>query len=149
MILPSSAWPWVDRYRTIPHRDGGRTFSGADCWGLCQLVLAAEEAVWIADTGRFARPETPALRHKVWALQSAPPADTAQIEPRAILLLARAGDGRRVALHAGIGVDDRHILHTTAQRGAQVQTLEEITREWQITAVYPVALVRSLMQVGT
>jgi cell wall-associated NlpC family hydrolase len=40
VILPSSAWPWADRYRAIPYLDGGRTFSGADCWGLCQLVLA-------------------------------------------------------------------------------------------------------------
>jgi cell wall-associated NlpC family hydrolase len=146
MILPSSAWPWTDRYRTIPHVEGGRTFSGADCWGLCQLVLAAEEAVWIADTGRFARPETPAVRHRVWALQAAPPARIVPIEPRAILLLARAGDERRIAIHAGLGVDHNHILHTTAQTGVQVQPMQEVTREWQVTAVYPVATVRALMQ---
>ena len=87
------------------------------------------------------------MRHRVWALQAAPPAAVSPVEPRAIVLLARAGDARKVAIHAGVGVDSQHILHTTAQAGVRVQPVQEVAREWQMTAVYPVALVRELMLV--
>jgi cell wall-associated NlpC family hydrolase len=44
----------AQKYRDIPYLDGGRTVSGADCWGVVRLVLINEYGVpWLPSWGHI------------------------------------------------------------------------------------------------
>lgn len=115
---------------SIPFRDGGRGWRGADCFGLYLLVLAREAGVRLADhdvsygrdavavvtrieaeiaAGRWLRVEAPARFDAVWM--------TGHIRTAAGVV---RGD-----VHIGVALGDGRVLHTESQTGPQIMRLDD------------------------
>jgi cell wall-associated NlpC family hydrolase len=102
----------TSRYIGIPFRDGGRDFSGLDCWGLVRLVWREEKGVVMPDMGdeyssAFERGDVGPLFDKYtsqnWNIS------VAGMKRRPLdVLVFRFG---RLELHAGLWVAPNEMLH--------------------------------------
>ena len=120
-----------DKYMAIPFKDKGRSFDGADCFGLCALVSLHEAHIAIADpgvslqTGKRATIEVFAAELAIghWF----------KIEmPQTFDWVVMTGftiDGgkavRHAELHCGIMIDEKMMLHTEAHCGPRIVAIDD------------------------
>lgn len=100
--------PWAEKYVGLPFVDGGRDWSGVDCWGLVKLVLEHECSIIVPSYGEISATELLKVASMV--------ADEVQKEPWHPTISAQTFDvavmhKRRAPVHVGVMVDKTHVLH--------------------------------------
>lgn len=143
----------------IPFRDNGRSFSGADCFGLYLLILAGETRAHIADPGVSSGSDQAAVVRAIeveiasgrWiAIATGNGADVKDLARcfDAVIMTAHLRQGLRVVkseLHIGCALGDGMVVHTEEGAGCQVTPLDDPAIINRVTSVYrPRALAGSL-----
>ena len=102
---------WTGRYVGLPFRDGGRDFSGVDCWGLVRLVLDKECGIELPTYAEIGANDLSAIAGMTkretasgeqWIIVAPPSARQFDVA-----LMHR----RRAAVHVGIVVAGKRLLH--------------------------------------
>lgn len=107
--------PWAEKYVGLPFVDGGRDFTGVDCWGLVKLILQTECGIEVPSYGDIGAAEL----LKVASMVS----DETKKEPWHPVIIAQAFDvavmhKRRAPVHVGVMVDQSHVLHVEVKTSA-------------------------------
>lgn len=119
---------WAAKYIGLPFVDGGRSFKGADCWGLVRLIYAEELKIDLPSYGEIAaanligvvREITAGKDGEEWAEVSAK-----QIQPFDVCVM-RFNGKRRVG-HVGIVVNTKTIIHVEAGINAAIVPLSHMS----------------------
>lgn len=107
--------PWVEKYVGLPFADGGRDWSGVDCWGLVRLVFHTECGIDIPSYGEIAASELLKVASMV--------EDETKKEPWHPIIHAQAFDvavmhKRRAPVHVGVMADATNLLHVEIKTSA-------------------------------
>ena len=120
----------LDKYVGIPFKDGGRDFSGLDCWGLVRLVWKEEMGVDMPDMGdeyssAFARGDVGPLFDKYtdqnWNVDVTD-------QPRQPLDVLVFGFGS-LELHVGLWVAEGEMLHVMRGMDTAIERFD--TFKWR------------------
>ncbi len=100
--------PWVEKYIGLPFVDGGRDWSGVDCWGLVRLVLEYERCILVPSYGEISAEELSKVAKEVAGESSKEPWHSV-IHPTGfdVAVMHR----RRSPVHVGIMASPVHLLH--------------------------------------
>lgn len=116
--FPVSDW-WA-RYIGVPFKDGGRDAQALDCWGLVRLVYAQELGRDLPSYGEISARDMVRIARAMGDAQD-DGWDTVT-EPRAFdvaLMRSGRGGGSR-AVHVGVMVDARRVMHVEAAAATSV-----------------------------
>jgi cell wall-associated NlpC family hydrolase len=92
----------------LPFKNGGRDWSGVDCWGLVRLVLLTECKVETPTYGEVPADDLIRIAYKVFDETSREPWHPAtSAQPFDLAVMYR----RLAPIHVGIMVDGQHVLH--------------------------------------
>ena len=139
-----------DRYMAIPYRDHGRSFDGADCFGVCLLILAHEAGIGLADPNAVVATVEAEIASGRW--QRIAEGDGAAVKRQAQLfdLVVMSGHMRRgmavvnADLHIGICIGVGRLIHSESESGCSCVAFDDPAIVRRVKAVYrPQALVRS------
>jgi len=125
----------LSKYVGIPFKDGGRDFSGLDCWGLVRLVWKEERGILMPDMGdeyssAFERGDVCGLFGKYTA-QNWNVDVTDQPRRELDVLVFRFGP---MELHAGLWIAEGEMLHvmqgmaTAVERYGQAKWAKRLSR---------------------
>jgi len=120
----------IKKYIGIPFKDGGRDFSGLDCWGLVRLVWHEERGILMPDMGdeyssAFERGDVCGLFGKYTAQDWN--VDVTDEERRELDVLVFTIGG--LEIHAGLWVGDGEMLHVMQGMATAVERYD--TFKWQ------------------
>lgn len=113
----------ADRFLSIPFRSRGRSYDGADCWGLVWLyyrdVLGIDLVDWseVPATALRSISRLIAEHKREWRVVA---------EPRdgdVVVMRALSDRGPIEDTHVGLVVNRRYVLHTEQQSGARLERL--------------------------
>ena len=107
------------RYAGIPFIDGGRSFDGADCWGLVRLVYLAEAGIVLPSHGEVSAADLRAVARRIEADDRDGawiPVKTGDVRPLDLVLMARPGG--KTPHHVGIVSGPGIVLHTEPETDA-------------------------------
>lgn len=133
----------LDLICAIPHVRGGRSYVGADCYGVLRLAFCEMTGVTLpewgetiaGDVGSEAGSIVAALTSGEWVEISGPlkRADGVLLNVRSVL-----DDGSRVRArnHVGIIVPDGRLLHSTERNGVACVPLDHPTVKTDIAGFY-------------
>lgn len=113
----------ADRFLTIPFRSRGRSYDGADCWGLVWLYHRDVMGIALTD---WADVPARALRRISGLIAEHKRAWPVVIEPRdgdVVVMRALSASGTIEDTHVGVVVDRRYVLHTEERTGARLERL--------------------------
>lgn len=138
-MKPARTPHWGERYARIPFADGGRDFSGCDCWGLVRLVYETELGLALPSygdipasaLGRIARRMSSPRALADWR-QTADPAafDVAVMSGR-----PAKGLHPRAPVHVGLVVDGSRLMHIEEGAGVSVIPLDHPFVRHRIIAI--------------
>lgn len=120
-----------DKYMAVPFLENGRTFDGADCFGLYALVLATELGLAVPDPhvafgSHGARAVVHAFAAAVargdWIEVDAPQMFDAV---RMLGFHTERGEARRSETHVGCYVGRGQVLHTELGTGPRIMSLAD------------------------
>lgn len=126
---------WTQKYVGIPYLDRGRTFEGADCYGLIRLVYRDELLIDLAsfseeypsavDMACVAGLISDARTEQTWIEQR-------EARPYDVLVFRRG----RVECHLGLVVARGRMLHMAEGQSSRIEPYE--TGEWmpRLTGIY-------------
>ena len=102
----------ISKYIGIPFKDGGRDFSGLDCWGLVRLVWKEERGILMPDMGdeyssAFERGDVCGLFGKYTAQDWNEDVTDRPRKPFDVLVFSFG----TLELHAGLWIADGEMLH--------------------------------------
>ena len=120
----------ISKYIGIPFKDGGRDFSGLDCWGLVRLVWHEERGILMPDMGdeyssAFERGDVCGLFGKYTAQDWN--VDVTDMPRRELDVLVFTIGG--LEIHAGLWVADGEMLHVMQGMATAVERYD--TFKWQ------------------
>ncbi len=118
---------WWGDYIGLPFVDGGRDWSGVDCWGLVRLVYAHELAVDLPDYGEIAASDLRALSGIMMAGAWSDPAWRPVERPRDFDVAVMTFYGKRAVGHVGVMIGESAVLHIERQMHAAVVPLSHWT----------------------
>ena len=102
---------WAARYLGIPFEDGGRTWAGLDCWGLCLLVYREQLGITLPDLG-FAYEATSDIEHIAGIIgQYLPELSPVGGEPRDFDFVFMHRLRESPPHHVGLYVTPERVLH--------------------------------------
>ena len=99
---------WAEKYLGLPFVDGGRTWSGVDCWGLVRLVFKHERGIELPTYGDIPASELIRIAYKVKEETAKEPWNAVSI-PQAIDMAVMYS--RHAPIHVGVMVDNKYLLH--------------------------------------
>ena len=119
----------ISKYIGIPFRDGGRDFSGLDCWGLVRLVWHEERGILMPDMGdeyssAFERGDVCGLFGKYTAQDWNVDVTDMPRRPLDVLVFTIGG----FEIHAGLWVADGEMLHVMQGMATAVERYD--TFKW-------------------
>lgn len=106
---------WVQDYMCIPFRDGGRDWTGCDCWGLVRLVLAEQAGLALPSFDTVTGAEiggTIAEQAEEWL-----PVRPGYEQRFDAVVMASTIDGRSAEIHIGIITRPGFVLHSEERLG--------------------------------
>lgn len=111
------------KYTAIPFVDRGRSFEGADCWGLVALIYKTELSIELPSYGAISSKDLLSVAKAMkdgkdfgdWV------AVDQQKEFDVIVMSGRVGH-EKLAIHVGIAVDENKIIHT--EQGVNVVVVD-------------------------
>lgn len=115
-MLPAVAHRhWVDRYLGLSFKDGGRDFTGVDCWGLVRLVYGHECGVALPAYGEISARDLARIAGEVESAANADPwIAAAPARAFDVVVMMR----RHRPVHVGVMVDAGRVLHIEAKTAA-------------------------------
>lgn len=127
---------WWNSYVGIPFQVLGSDREGADCWGLCVLVLR--------EVFNFDMPRHRELSLKAHAKGVAPEhlfserfVETENPQPGDILHMYGLYQGKKSAIHVGVVTSDRHhILHVEEDTTSAIINIRRPLHSWRPIAYY-------------
>jgi cell wall-associated NlpC family hydrolase len=119
----------LKKYIGIPFRDGGRDFSGLDCWGLVRLVWHEERGILMPDMGdeyssAFERGDVCGLFGKYTAQDWNEDVTDRPRQELDVLVFTIGG----LEIHAGLWVRDGEMLHVMQGMATAVERYD--TCKW-------------------
>jgi cell wall-associated NlpC family hydrolase len=126
MLSDAAALAWTERYLFIPFRDEGRSFRGADCYGLYWLAWKSERGIELPDAliyGHTTIGNTPALNK---AIESKIDRFAAVDNPAPFAAVLFRSDG--LPVHIGLCLGQGLFMHTRASTGVVLDNLN--SRQW-------------------
>lgn len=99
---------WIEKYVGIPFVDGGRDWTGLDCWGLVRLVLKTECNIEVPSYGDISADELAAVAREVASECSKEPWHPV-IKP--LTFDVAVMHKRKSPVHVGIMTTPTHMLH--------------------------------------
>lgn len=121
-----------DKYMAVPFQHGGRSFLGADCYGLYSLVLAEEAGLampvkaerYDVDPRAVAAAVSAALARGEWLRVAGEPR---QFDAAVMTGIHGLGRGAlRAELHVGCVIEGRKILHTEEHTGPRIVDVDDV-----------------------
>jgi cell wall-associated NlpC family hydrolase len=112
-------------YVGIPFVDGGRDRTGCDCWGLVRIVFA-DNGIDLPSYGEIAASEMLAIAREIGGAISGDPWRRVDGDPRRamdVAVMRRAGEASRVAIHVGVMLDARRLLHIELSKDSHIVPL--------------------------
>lgn len=100
--------PWFEKYVGLPFVDGGRSWSGVDCWGLVRLAFHDEKRIDLPTYGDIPACELIKIAYKVaeeTAKEPWHPAVVPQAFDMAVMYRVHA------PIHVGVMANSTHVLH--------------------------------------
>jgi cell wall-associated NlpC family hydrolase len=123
-----SAW-WAG-YVGLPFRYDGRTRDGLDCWGLVRLAFTERAGIGLPSYGEIPAARLARVAERMMADSLLPPWTVATGAPRELDVVLMTGrtlqDGRRrpLAMHVGVMIDARRVLHVEEETAAVAIALD-------------------------
>lgn len=125
----------LKRYLAVPYKSGGRSWDGADCWGLVCLLYANELGVALplydgidALKHELVSPHIEAAqRSSEWA--SVPLSETAPFD----VVLARITGH---PWHLGVLLEDRQFIHSLPSRGVTIDRITSVAWKSRLLGAY-------------
>jgi cell wall-associated NlpC family hydrolase len=114
-----SLMSWPDRYMKVPFVDGGRSMSGADCYGLVRLVMERECSILLPSYGEISARDLAKIAVSMEADASSEAWVSAE-QPREFDVAVMRWFARPQTGHVGIMIDSRRVLHTEERTGSPV-----------------------------
>lgn len=126
----------MEKYIGIPFRDGGRDWTGCDCFGLVRLVLIHEYGKEVSAldwlSGKTLEDQKNAIENGRELIPNEPIIDDYQ--PGDIALIRIGG----VPCHVGVFIDKNRIMQIDKKSGVYIQNIEYVKREGRLEGVYRV-----------
>jgi cell wall-associated NlpC family hydrolase len=113
----------ADRFLTVPFLSRGRSYDGADCWGLVWLYHRDMLGIGIDD---WAEVPARSLRRISRLIAEHKRAWRVVTEPRdgdVVVMRSLSAGGPITDTHVGVVVNRRFVLHTEEQTGARLERL--------------------------
>lgn len=98
---------WAEKYVGLPFVDGGRGWSGVDCWGLVRLIYKTEAKIDLPDYGEISASELIRVSRTIERDSKAEPWVEVVDAPKPFDVLVMRGR----PLHVGVMVTRSHVLH--------------------------------------
>jgi hypothetical protein len=143
---------WADKYMMIPFRDGGRDWSGVDCFGAYALILAEENVMKLPlyeglsygrGIAKCVRAIELNLKRGDWIKVCEGNGEIAATHAEkfdAVMMSCVSaepdGKSRRVDLHIGCALGSGWLLHTDAPSGPRCYKMNDPEISGRIRAVY-------------
>jgi len=104
---------WVEKYLSIPFRDGGRSKRGVDCWGLVRLVYSQELKIELAEHADIPAKNLIAVARAISTEKDGEewfPVAREDLKEFDIVVMTQYGG--KTAAHVGIYVSPGKVLHS-------------------------------------
>lgn len=126
------------RFIKIPFVDGGRDYSGADCWGLVQLVMRDIYDTIIPDY-RISCMDFIRINRRIRSEQTMPQWNRIEHTIEPCIILFSLNKHRRFLNHAGLYIGNGRFIHTIRHHGATINRIDHQFYRTRIEGYYQYA----------
>lgn len=116
----------MDRFIGIPFVDGGRTFEGADCYGLVKLYYKNILNIEIPETKiQPNQPKRIMINYlneisKNWKQIESP-------EKNCVVAMAMHDEHPKLVTHFAVMIDEKRMLHTLNKQNSNIKNIDDIS----------------------